>query len=54
MTGKELDMNDIPEEYFKEPGILNEKGLAKYKSGADMDIKGVQVEIEEPEPRRVE
>ena len=54
MTGKELNMNDIPAEYLEAPGILNEKGLAKYKSGADMDIKGMQVEIEEPEPRRVE
>lgn len=43
----------IPEEYLDENGLLNEKGLARYKSGADIDIIGKEVEIEEPEPRRI-
>ena len=44
----------IPEEYLDENGLLNEKGLAKYKSGGDYDIVGMQIEIEEEEePRRI-
>ena len=48
-----MNEETIPEEYLDEHGVLNEKGLAKYKSGSDMEIKGIQVDIEEPEPRRV-
>ncbi len=50
----EESSQNIPEEYFEEPGILNEKGLAKYKSGGDFGTLGKQVEIEEPEPRRID
>lgn len=48
------ESENIPEEYLEEPGILNEKGLAKYKSGGDYEIVGIQIEIEEEEePRRI-
>lgn len=49
----EKNTHDIPKEYLECNGVLNEKGLAKYKSGASMDIIGKQIEKEEPEPRRV-
>lgn len=48
------DSENIPKEYLDDHGVLNAKGLAKYKSGSDMEIKGKQVEIEEPEPKRID
>ena len=47
------DNENIPEEYLDENGVLNEKGLAHYKTDANFDIVGKQVEIDEPEPRRI-
>lgn len=54
MDNLEKPVQKIPDEYFEEPGILNSKGLAKYKSNGDMVIIGKQIEIEEPEPRRID
>lgn len=48
------DSENIPKEYLDDNGVLNAEGLARYKSGSDMDIKGMQVEIEEPEPKRID
>ena len=50
-------LDDTPKKiYYTSPdenGLLNEKGLAHYKTDSNFDIVGKQVEIDEPEPRRL-